>query len=149
MVTLTWEVITFSSIILLLGALYLYLWRRSSPGPQGRTGRDGLAGRDGRDGTSLTGATADLIIELSHEVDCLKKRVHELEIGAEQAHGRIVVLQTELSLANSEVCALEELVREQAGRISDLRSENEQLRQSMAMVMRKTDRLECTEPDTL
>jgi chromosome segregation ATPase len=111
-------------------------------------GRDGRNGRTGRDG-SLTGATAELIIELSREVDQLKRRVHELELAAQDAQGRITLLQSELALANSEVCALEELVREQAERINGLRNENEKLRLSVARLIKRTGALPGIEPNDL
>ena len=149
MITLSWEIVILSAIVILLGVLCFWLWQRDpQPGLPGVAGRDGRDGRTGRNG-SLTGATAELIIELSREVEQLKQRVHELELAAQDAQGRITLLQGELALANSEVCALEQLVKEQAGRISDLRSENEQLRLSVARLMKHTGALPGIEPDNL
>ena len=148
MITLPWGTVAAIIIATALGAVCIWLWRRnggslpSRPGRTGRDGRDGRTGRDGRDGrVTLTEATADLITELSGKVKQLEKRVQELEIGAADAQNRITILQGELALANSEVTALEELVREQAARIGDLRTENETLRRSMARIMKKTGTL--------
>jgi len=117
--------IVLSLLLVLLTGICLWLWFRN----------DG-AGRSGP--ASITTATSDLIIELSATVERLKCRVQDLEIKANDSANRITILQGELALANSEVTALELLIREQASRITDLRQENDNLRRSMARVMRKT-----------
>jgi len=126
---LSLSTIVLSLLLVLLGGICLWLWFRNDGHSRSGPG-------------SLTEATSDLIIELSATVDRLKCRVQELEVKASDAQNRITMLQGELALANSEVAALELLIKEQAGRIADLRCENETLRQSVVRVMKKTGALD-------
>lgn len=152
MVSLPWSTVIVGIAVAILGGVIVWLWQKNGrngklgrPGPRGLSGLAGLNGRDGRDGrdsrVTLTEATADLIVELSSEVEQLKLKVHALELGAQDAQNRITMLQGELALANQEVSALELLIKEQAARIGDLRAENDQLRRSVVRVMRKTGAL--------
>jgi len=142
---ISWDTIVIVAVVCVffVGGVVVLLWQRkqTEPGRAGLDGRTGRDGRDGRAGLSLSQATADLIIELSYEVEQLKQKVNALELTARDSQNRIAVLQSELALANSEVAALESLIREQAGRIVDLRSENEALRKTMTRVIKRTGAL--------
>jgi capsule polysaccharide export protein KpsE/RkpR len=100
----------------------------------------------GRKRDSIGTATLDLLEALSCEIDQLKEKVQALETKAVEQAGRIAMLQSELGLANAEVFALQQLVKEQAARIADLIGENERLRRSMTQVMKKTGTLDWSDP---
>lgn len=127
MIHLPLSTVVLSSLLVLLAGICLWLWKRPSA-------------------VAITEAAGDLITALSCEVDLLKKQVHELQIVQADSTNRITMLQGELALANSEVAALEQLIKEQAGRIADLRTENETLRRQIVRVMKKTGALD--DPDT-
>lgn len=116
MIQVSWATLVFSLLIVALGVFCFWLWKRPAP--------------------AITEAAGDLITALNCEVDRLKKQVHALEVGQADAQNRITILQGELALANSEVSALEALINEQAGRIADLRTENNTLRRQVAHIVK-------------
>ena len=122
MIQVSWINALLAVAVLALGAMCAWLWKR-------------------RNGHAITEAAADIITELSAEVGQLKRKVQQLEIKTVDSQNRITMLQGELALATAETHALDQLIAEQAGRIGDLRSENEQLRRSMIRVMKKTGTL--------
>ena len=142
MIEFSWGTIALIAAIVALGGTILWLWQRNGRGVPGLPGLNGRDGRWFRRGSvSLTEATSDLIVELSGKVKQLERQVQQLEVKTRDSESRINILQGELALANSEVIALEMLIKEQAGRIGDLKLENEALRRTLARVMRKTGTL--------